>query len=58
MANNKAQQRKKAKGQEKRKIRSILLILDLKDDTLKDSGKEGEGTTPHRLQFLVINYDQ
>ena len=32
--------KKKAKGLEEREIRSSLLILDLKDGKLKDSGKQ------------------
>ena len=40
-----------------RDIRSSLLTLDLKTDTLYDSRKEGEGKTFHVLQVLGMNED-
>ena len=50
MASTKEERRKqKAKGRE---IRSSLLILDLKDDKLLDSRKEGEGETFHNSHVL------
>ena len=38
-------------------IRSSLLILDLKDGKLKDSGKQEEGKTFHKLHVLGMNDD-
>ena len=34
-----------------------LLLLDLKDEKLQDSGKQEEGKTFHKLLVLGINYD-
>ena len=48
--------KKKAKGLEEREIRSSLLILDLKDGNLYDSGKQG-GKTFHKLHVLRMNDD-
>ena len=36
-------------------IRSRLLILDLKDGKLSDSGKQEEGKTFHELHILGMN---
>ena len=36
----------------RREIRSSLLILDLKDGKLQDSGKQEEGKTFHKLHVL------
>ena len=47
--------KKKEKGKEEKKIRSSLLILDLKDGKLKDSGKQEEGKTFHILHVLGMN---
>ena len=33
------------------------MILDLKDDKLYDSGKQGEGKTFHKLHVLGVNDD-
>ena len=38
-------------------MRSSLLILDLKDGTLQDSGKQEEGKTLHKLHVLGMNDD-
>ena len=55
-AYTKQQQRreKKAKGYEEEEIRSSLLVLDLKDGKLQDSGKQ-EGNTLHKLHVLGMN---
>ena len=45
----------KVKGYEEREITN-LLILDLKDGKLWDSGKEEEGETFHKLHALGMNY--
>ena len=45
------------KGYEEREIRSSLLILELKDGKLEDSGKEVEGKTFHKLHVLGMNDD-
>ena len=49
--------KKKAKGLEERDIRSSLLILDLKDGKLSDSGKEEEGKMFHNMHVLGMNDD-
>ena len=49
--------KKEAKGSEEKDIRSSLLILDLKDGKLKNSGKQEEGKTFHKLHVLGINDD-
>ena len=49
--------KKKAQGYEERGIRSSLLILDLRDGKLYDSGKQEEGKTFHKLHFLGMNDD-
>ena len=49
--------KEKAKFREERKIRSRLLILDLKDGKLYDSGKEEEVKTFHKLHVLGMNND-
>ena len=38
-----------------REIKSSLLILDLKDGNLSDSGKQEEGKTFHKLHVLGMN---
>ena len=38
-------------------VRSSLLILDLKNGKLQDSGKEEEGKTCHELNTLCMNDD-
>ena len=40
-----------------REIRPSLLILDLKDGKLYDSGKQEEGKTLHKLHVLGMNDD-
>ena len=51
------QQRKKEESKKLRgEIRSSLLILDLKDGKLLDSGKQ-EGKTFHKLHVLGMNDD-
>ena len=60
MAYTNTQQRKKEESKRLRgewEIRSSLLIFDLKDGKLKDSGKEDEGKTFHKLHVLEINDD-
>ena len=55
-----SQQRKKEESEglrEERGIRSSLLILDLKDGKLQDSGKQEEGKTFHKLHVLGMNDD-
>ena len=42
--------KKKVKGSEDREFRSSLLILDLKESKLQDSGKQEEGKTFHKLE--------
>ena len=49
--------KKKAKDKEKRDIRSSLLILDMQDDTLYDSGKQEEGKSFHKLHVLGMSDD-
>ena len=51
------ERKKKVKGCEERKIRSSLLILDLKDSKLQNSGKQEEGKTFHKLYVLGMNDD-
>ena len=41
----------------RREIRSSLLILDLKDGKLQDSGKQEEGKTFHKLHVIGMNDD-
>ena len=38
-------------------MRSILLILDLKECKLWDSGKQEEGNTFHKLHVIGLNDD-
>ena len=38
-------------------MRSSLLILDLKDGKLQDSGKQEEGKTLHKLHGIRVNDD-
>ena len=40
-----------------REIMSSLLVLDLKTDTLYDSGKEDKGKTFHVVQVIGMNED-
>ena len=47
-----ARRKQKAK---RREIRSSLLILDLKDGKLQDSGKQEEGKTFHKMHVLGMN---
>ena len=54
---NKGRRKKEAKGEEEREIRSSLLILDLKDGKLSDSGKQEEGKTFYKLHVLGMNDD-
>ena len=49
--------RKKKAKKAKRRERSLLLILDLKDGKLRDSGKQEEGKTFHKLHVLGMNDD-
>ena len=49
--------KKKASSSEDREMRSSLLILDLKDGKLQDSGKQEEGKTFHTLHVLGMNDD-
>ena len=53
----KPQQRKKEESEnyDEREIRSSLLILDLKDGRLQDSGKQEEGNGFHKLHVLWMN---
>ena len=44
------------KGSEEMGIRSSLLILDLTESKLKDTGRE-EGKTFHKLHSLGVNDD-
>ena len=57
MAFTKPQQRRKESDRltRERDARSILLILDLKEDKLQDSGKEEENKTFHELYVLGKN---
>ena len=62
LAYRKPQDRKKEeherlRGEREREIRSTLLILDLKDGKLQDSGKQEEGKTFHNLHALGMNND-
>ena len=41
----------------RRGIRSSLLILDLKDGRLQDSGKQDEGKRPHKIHVFGMNDD-
>ena len=53
-----APQRKKEESQRLRgEIRSSLLILELKDGRLQDSGKQEEGKMFHKLHVLGMNDD-
>ena len=54
---NKEGGKKIAKGEEEKEIRSSLLILDLKAGRMKDSGKQEEGKTFHKLHVLGMNED-
>ena len=45
------------KGKRDREISSSLLIFDLKDGKLQDSGKQEEGKTLHKLHVLGMNDD-
>ena len=45
------------KSEAEREIRSSLLILDLKDGRLYDSGKQEESKMFHKLHGLRLNYD-
>ena len=54
---NKEGGKRKANGYEEKEVRSILVILDLKDGRLQDSGKQEEGKTFHKLNFLWRNDD-
>ena len=56
----KLQQRKKDESKRlkgEREIRSSLLILDLKDGKLNDSGREDERKGLHKLHVLRMNDD-
>ena len=56
---NKTPKKKKEESEKlrgEREIRSSLLILDLKDGKLHDSGKQ-EGKTFHKLHVLGMNGD-
>ena len=60
VAYTKPQLRKKEESERLRgeiEIRSSLLILDLKDGKLQDSGKQEEGKTFHKLHVLGMNDD-
>ena len=60
VAYKKPQQRKKEESEKlrgEREIRSITLILDLKDGRLYDSGKQEEDKTFHKLHVLGMNDD-
>ena len=60
MAYTKPQQRKKEESERlrgEREISSSLLTLDLTDGKLKDSGKQEESKTFHKLHFLGMNDD-
>ena len=48
------EERRRRKATRKREIRSSLLVLDLKDGKLQDSGKQ-EGNTLHKLHVLGMN---
>ena len=57
VAYTKPQHKKKEESEQlrgEREIRSSLLILDLKDGKLWDSGKQEEGKTFHKLQALGV----
>ena len=60
MAYKKPQQRKKEESKrlrgERERDRSSLLILELEDGKLQDSGKQ-EGKTFHKLHVLEMNED-
>ena len=59
-AYKKPKQRKKEESKrlrEKRQIRSSLLILDMRDGKLQDSGKEEKGKTFHTLHVLRMHDD-
>ena len=45
------EERRKQKAK-RREIRSSLLILDLRDGKLWDPGKQEEGKTAHKLQYI------
>ena len=49
--------KKKVEGSEEREIRSSLLIVDLKDGKLYDSGKQEGGKMFHKLHALGMNND-
>ena len=48
---------KPRKWKKEREIRSSLLILNLKDGKLQDSGKQEIGKTFHKLHVLGMNDD-
>ena len=50
-------ERRKRRLRGERENRSSLLILDLNDGKLYDSGKQEEGKTFHKLHFLGTNDD-
>ena len=56
MAYTKTQQKEKIRKRKAkmREIRSSLLILDLEDGKLQDSGKQEEGKTFHKLHVIVV----
>ena len=49
------ERRKRKPKRRERGVRSSLLILDLKDGKLQDSGKQEEGKTFHKLHVLGMN---
>ena len=56
VAYKKLEQRKKGLNERlrrEREIRSSLLILDLKDDKLQDSGKQDEGKMFYRIVAFI-----
>ena len=53
----KKEERERLRGEREREIKSSLLILDLKDGKLSDSGKQEEDKTFHKLHVLVMNDD-
>ena len=60
VAYRKPQQRKKDESERlrgEREIISSLLILDLKDGKLQDSGKQEEGKRFHKLHVVGMNDD-
>ena len=60
VAYTKPHQRKKEESERlrgEREIRSSLLILDLNDGKLEDSGKQEEGKMFHKLHVLGMHDD-